>query len=180
MTKGFLVAAAIAGGLLLAPLAPRPAAAVPLVKADMKVDLAKSGNATQVRDGRGGGHGGMRGGGGGHRSFGGGGGGMKSFGGGGRHRSFGGGGRHRSFGGGGRSRSFGVYGGGPKSFRRYGHRAHGARRFHRRRGSYYLPYVPYYYDDYGYGDDCEWLHLKALRTDSAYWWRRYEACINGY
>jgi len=159
MTKGFLVAAAMAGGLLLTTLAPHPAAAVPMVKADM----AKAGGVALVKGGHGGGH---------HRSFGGGG----------HHRSFGGGGHHRSFGGGGRRRSFGVYGGGGgKSFRRH-HRGHAGRRHRGRFRAYYLPYVPYYYyDDYGYGyDDCEWLHRKALRTDSAYWWRRYDACINGY
>jgi hypothetical protein len=166
MTKRFLVGAAIAGGLLLAPLAPQPAAALPIVKADM---AKASSDITHVR--RGGGRGGMRGSGGGHRSFGGGGG-RRSFGGGGGRRSYGGGGGHR--------KSFGGYGGGGyKSFRR-GHRGHGGRR-HRSR-AYYLPYVPYYYyqDNGYYSDDCEWLHRKALRTGSSYWWRRYDACVSGY
>lgn len=169
MTKGFLVAAAMAGGLLLTTLAPHPAAAVPMVKADM----AKAGGVTLVKGGHGGGHGGrggMRGGG--HH---------RSFGGGGRHRSFGGGGRRRSFGGGGRRKSFGGYsGGGRKSFRR-GHRGRSGRRHRHRNRAYYLPYVPYYYyDDYGYGDDCAWLRRKALRTDSSYWWRRYDECRYDY
>jgi hypothetical protein len=44
-----------------------------------------------------------------------------------------------------------------------------------------VPYVPYYYyNDYGYYDDnCEWLRQKMRRTDSSYWWRRYDRCING-
>jgi hypothetical protein len=161
MTKAILVAAAIAGGLMFATLAPQPAAALPMVKADM----AKSGSGMMLvrRGGHGGGH---------HRSFGGGG----------HHRSFGGGGRHRSFGGGGRHRSFGGYGGGGGRHYRRSHRSHAGRRHHGRFRSYYLPYVPsYYYDDYGYTDDgCGWLRLKALRTGSGYWWRRYDACINGY
>jgi len=179
MTKGFLVAAAMAGGLLFTTLAPQPAAAVAIVKADM----AKADVVTLVKGGgRGGFSGGGRGGfsGGGRGGFSGGGRGGFSIG---RSRgSFSAGRARGSFSGSGRSRSFGVYRGGPKSFRRYGHRGHGGRRFHGRHRAYYLPYVPYYYyDDYGYTDEgCGWLRLKALRTDSSYWWRRYDACINGY
>ena len=33
---------------------------------------------------------------------------------------------------------------------------------------------------YAYGDGCYWLRRNALETGSRYWWRRYEACIDGY
>lgn len=41
-------------------------------------------------------------------------------------------------------------------------------------------YGGYYdaYPAYGYGD-CEWLYRNAVRTDSRYWWRRFEDCM-GY
>ncbi len=35
---------------------------------------------------------------------------------------------------------------------------------------------------YAYQDDghsCGWLHRRAVRTGSSYWWDRYEACV-GY
>jgi hypothetical protein len=181
MTKGFLVAAAMAGGLLFTTLAPQPAAAVAIVKADM----AKADVVTLVKGGgRGGFSGGGRGGFSGSHSRGGFSIGRSrgSFSAGRSRGSFSAGRSRGSFRGSGRSRSFGVYGGGGgKSFRR-GHRGHAGRRHRGRYRAYYLPYVPYYYDDYGYGyaDDCAWLHRKALRTDSSYWWRRYDACVNGY
>ena len=37
--------------------------------------------------------------------------------------------------------------------------------------------------DGGYGyipASCDWLRLRALATDSAYWWRRYRACQGYY
>ena len=63
----------------------------------------------------------------------------------------------------------GWHGGGPRF---YGPRFRG----------YYLPYygygyAPYYYDD-DYGDDCSWLHRRAVATGSRYWWNRYRACID--
>ena len=35
---------------------------------------------------------------------------------------------------------------------------------------------PYYDDDYG--DDCAYLHERAVETGSRYWWRRYEECVD--
>jgi hypothetical protein len=66
-----------------------------------------------------------------------------------------------------------------------GHGGHG----HHRRGRgirFYYPgfygYSPYYYDDYYSYDDqpCGWLRRKAVRTNSRYWWRRYERCLRDY
>ncbi|HVZ05097.1 hypothetical protein [Hyphomicrobium sp.] len=62
-----------------------------------------------------------------------------------------------------------------------GGRHHG--RHHHHRGRRVIIGAPYLYDyDYGYyddgyaGDDCGWLYRRAVRTGSAYWWRRYRAC----
>jgi len=54
-------------------------------------------------------------------------------------------------------------------------------RHHRRgRGLRYYGYAPYYYGYSYYDDECGWLRRKALRTDSAYWWRRYDRCLDAY
>lgn len=42
------------------------------------------------------------------------------------------------------------------------------------------PYVYYYSAPYYYTGSCHWLKLKALRTGSRYWWRRYDACRYGW
>jgi hypothetical protein len=41
------------------------------------------------------------------------------------------------------------------------------------------PVFLYGYDGY-YGDGCYWLRRRAVYTGSAYWWRRYRACLAGY
>ncbi|MBA4132356.1 MAG: hypothetical protein C0519_13145 [Hyphomicrobium sp.] len=55
-----------------------------------------------------------------------------------------------------------------------------SRDFVRRRGHRYL-WGPglgfYFYDGYYYGD-CDWLERRALATGSAYWWDRYNRCID--
>ena len=38
----------------------------------------------------------------------------------------------------------------------------------------YLP--PWRRYSYIVEDDCAWIGRRAIRTDSEYWWRRYEAC----
>jgi hypothetical protein len=44
---------------------------------------------------------------------------------------------------------------------------------------FYSPYYYGYYDYYDDDDGCEYLRVKALDTNSRYWWRRYRACL-GY
>ena len=51
----------------------------------------------------------------------------------------------------------------------------GDRLRHGRRGVDFDIYVG---PGYGYVSDCEWLRRRAVATGSAYWWRRYRACIN--
>jgi hypothetical protein len=53
-------------------------------------------------------------------------------------------------------------------------------RFHHHHRRIFVGVPVYYYDDYGYYADCYWLHRRALRTGSPYWWRRYEACVAAY
>lgn len=162
MINPFLVAGAAAASLLIAFATIPSASAVPLAPSGIE----KSTDVTLVRRGGGGGGHGMRGGGG----FRGGavhGGGMRGFRGGGRPHI----GRHG--------------GGGPRVHHRghHGHR-HG---HHRHRGVRFYPrfygYAPYYYygSDYFLDDDdgCEWLRLRALKTNSRYWWSRYRRCM-GY
>jgi hypothetical protein len=52
------------------------------------------------------------------------------------------------------------------------------RKRHRHALFFVGPLVDYAYDYNGYG--CEWLKWKAIQTGSAYWWRRYERCRNGW
>ncbi|MFN0217804.1 MAG: hypothetical protein ACKVP4_03200 [Hyphomicrobium sp.] len=60
----------------------------------------------------------------------------------------------------------------------------GRHRGHKRR--FYAGY-PYYWagplvysQAYSYGDDCGWLHRKAIQTGSSYWWTRYNECRLDY
>jgi hypothetical protein len=62
--------------------------------------------------------------------------------------------------------------------RHHGHHHHGHHRRFRGYAFYGLPYV-YAYNDYG-GYSCSYLRRRAIRTGSAYWWRRYEKCRYGY
>ena len=60
----------------------------------------------------------------------------------------------------------------------------GRRGNHRRGRGHYRGGVwfaaPYYdYGYYGYSNSsCRWLHRRAVKTGSTYWWRRYRDCIN--
>jgi hypothetical protein len=184
---------AMAASMLL--LIPMTAHAAPVASGEKPIVLADRGG------GKGGGGGGgpsMRGGGGG--------GGPAMRGGGNGQRSFQGGGRRggdsgRAFRQGGNrdgGRAFrGNRGGGDidrgsrragSKFRnsdgprKYGYRG-GKKHNHshiRRHGHRYLwgPGLAYwYYDGYYYGD-CDWLERRALATGSAYWWNRYERCVD--
>jgi hypothetical protein len=66
-----------------------------------------------------------------------------------------------------------------RRFRREDGREAGEFRRHRRRDNrdrwFSFGFGPRYYDDVG----CEWLRRRALATDSAYWSRRYRACVRG-
>jgi hypothetical protein len=101
----------------------------------------------------------------------------------------GGGGRSFS-GGGGRSFS-GRAGDGPRvSGNRNGARMYGSNtrghdhRGHRHRGHRHrfvgVPYgYGYGYTDYGYYDGaCAYEYNRAVATGSAYWWNRYQECID--
>ena len=97
----------------------------------------------------------------------------------------GGGGRSFS---GGSGRSFsGRAGNGPRvsgdrsGSRVYGYNGRGNHRGHHRRG---FVGVPYGYG-YGYGSDygytngaCSYEYNRAVATGSAYWWNRYQDCID--
>lgn len=54
----------------------------------------------------------------------------------------------------------------------FGHHGHGFR------GGYAIGFDDGY-DDYGYGGGCGYLRHKAHETGRSYWWRRYEACLDG-
>ena len=109
-------------------------------------------------------------------------------GGGGGHSYSGGGGGHSSGGGGHsysgqsssvpRSPSGSHFSGNRSAGRTYGYQAsrghhhHG----HHRRG---FAFVPYGYSDYGYYDGtCAYEYRRAVATGSAYWWNRYQDCID--
>ena len=51
-------------------------------------------------------------------------------------------------------------------------------RRHRHRGTRHVwgPGIVFYFDDGYYYGNCDWLRDRALATDSATWWRRYELC----
>jgi hypothetical protein len=36
------------------------------------------------------------------------------------------------------------------------------------------------YGAYSYYGSCDYYYRRARATGRAYWWNRYEACINGY
>jgi hypothetical protein len=154
MIRHLLAVGALAGALLFMGGAPRLAEALPVSMPQAGAD----GGLTLVRGPHGGG---------GFPS----GGGVRAFGGGIGHPGIGHG-VPRFSGGGGFKPQFHHHGG-------HGHHHHG-------RGIRFYPgfygYSPYYYDDYyGYDDQpCDWLRRKALRTDSRYWWRRYERCLRDY
>lgn len=54
----------------------------------------------------------------------------------------------------------------------------GDRRHRHHRGTRHVwaPGIVFYFDDGYYYGDCDWLRARALATDSATWWRRYELC----
>lgn len=70
--------------------------------------------------------------------------------------------------------------GGPHHFRGGGvrHFDGGMHHRHFRHHRFWGPRV-YFYGNYG-GGGCWWLKEKALDTGSRYWWRRYQACRNGW
>lgn len=170
MMKQLMTAGVLSAGLVFASVSAAAAAPLPATKSTADSNI--------VVDVRKGGHGGGRGG---FARGGGGFGGGKAFRGGG---GFGGGKAFRggrSFGGGGLGprRSFRHSGGGKHWHGGKGHRHH-KHRHHRR---FYGGYYPYYYGAYygsSYYGDCGWLRRRAIRTGSSYWWRRYEACVDGY
>jgi hypothetical protein len=47
-------------------------------------------------------------------------------------------------------------------------------RHHRNRFSSVYVYTPWLYSN----ADCGWLYQRAIATGSAYWWSRYDACVN--
>lgn len=67
--------------------------------------------------------------------------------------------------------------GGGHGFGGGGHFGHG----HGFRGGYFIGFDDGYdgYDGYGYGGGCSYLRHKAHETGRPYWWRRYEACLDG-
>lgn len=71
--------------------------------------------------------------------------------------------------------------GGRHHFRGGGHRFHGGGGFHHRRHfrhhRFWGPRVHFYGGGRG---GCYWLKERALDTGSRYWWRRYQACRNGW
>jgi hypothetical protein len=160
MFKEWSTTFVIAGVLLLAAPLQGSSQAAPA----MKPQITKSDGITLVGR-KGGGRGlEMRGGG---RKFGG-------FRGGGRKFSRGGGARrfsHRGF------RSFKGFSG-RKHAGKFRHRRHHGRK-HRKSRSFAIYGVPYVYGWYD-GYSCGWLHRRAIRTGSPYWWRRYYACRHGY
>jgi hypothetical protein len=122
--------------------------------------------------------GGGHGGGGGH-SAGGGGGGHSYSGGGGGGRSFSGGGGRSFSGSGGRSSSGPrVSGGNRGGSRVYGYQARGHHHHGHGHGRRFIA-VPYGYSDYGYyNGTCAYEYERAVATGSAYWWNRYQDCID--
>lgn len=106
------------------------------------------------------------------------------------------GGMGRSFGGMNRGPRVGGFRSGPgRSFYRgrgalrfsgrsyRGNRGYAGRhhRRHRRYGGYAFYGLPYVYAYGAYdGSGCSYLHRRAVRTGSSYWWRRYEQCRYGY
>ncbi len=58
-----------------------------------------------------------------------------------------------------------------------GQRRFSGNRFHRR---HHFGSRIYFYNTYGYYNNCSWLKRKALYTGSRYWWNRYWECRNGY
>ena len=160
MFKEWTIVGVLAGVLLLAAPIQSSSQAAPA----MKPELTKSDGITLVGR-KGGGRGfGMRGGG---RKFGG-------FRGGGRKFSRGGGSRRFSHPG---ARSFKGYSG-RKHAGKFRHRRHHGRK-HRKFRSFAIYGAPYVYGWYD-GYSCAWLHRRAIRTGSPYWWRRYNACRHGY
>lgn len=78
----------------------------------------------------------------------------------------------------------GGHGSGGRSFggvARGGHIAqfHGGHVRHFRHSRVFIAPV-YGYTSYAYGNGCGWLYRQAVATGSGYWWRRYEACRDGY
>lgn len=63
-----------------------------------------------------------------------------------------------------------VIGGGHGFGGHFGHHGHGFR------GGYFVGFDDGYY---GYGGGCGYLRYKARETGRPYWWRRYEACLDG-
>ena len=203
MNRSLAAVGALAGALLIMPLAQSPASASPASGLKDLGSTAPSGQIDLVQQGggRGGGGGlsggGGRGGGGGLAGGGGRGGGALS--GGGRGPSLGGpsrGGRAFTGRGGGREFSGRLRGGDRRftgrdfdrprvgrDFRRHagknGDWRRGKHRHRHRHGRdfffYGAPYLAYGV----YAGDCYWLYQRAVATSSPYWWSRYNACV-GY
>lgn len=100
--------------------------------------------------------------------------------------SGGGGGGRSISGGGGRSMSSNRSSNGPRvsgnrdGARVYGYQARGQNnRGHHRRGHRGIGGVYGYSDDYGYyNGTCAYEYNRAVATGSAYWWNRYQECID--
>ncbi|MEQ1717587.1 MAG: hypothetical protein ABL907_16685 [Hyphomicrobium sp.] len=62
------------------------------------------------------------------------------------------------------------------------HRGFDSRHFGGRRHFRHHSYGPriYLYSGSGYRNGCYTLKRRALNTGSRYWWRRYQACRNGW
>lgn len=104
-------------------------------------------------------------------------------GGGGGGRSISGGGGGRSMNGGGRSMSSNRSSNGARvsGNRVYGYQAqgHNNHRGHRHRHRGIGVYGYGYSDDYGYyNGTCAYEYNRAVATGSAYWWNRYQECID--
>lgn len=70
----------------------------------------------------------------------------------------------------------GMHGFGGHGFGGHGHFGHG----HFRGGTFIGFDDGYYGYGYGYGGGCGYLRHKAHVTGRPYWWRQYEACLDGY
>lgn len=196
----------IAAGILL--VAPVMAQTAPTTGSDGRIVVAQREGGGGMKGGGGGGGGAMKGGGGGGgASQGGGGGGAPAMRGPSGSRSFDGAGRSGGDGAGRGLRGRGDADGGrvlrgnrggrnidrgpqrtDPGIKRgnrgpgYGYRGgkgH-SRDFVRRRGTRYLwgPGLAFYSYGGSYYGDCDWLERRAIATGSAYWWNRYNNCID--
>ena len=153
----------------------RPKVTTQLIAVSVALFFAFAGAVSTADAGRGGGgRGGGGHGGGGHHAGGGGGG-------------HGGGGRHMSgaYKGGSAYKGGGSYKGGGKSGKHYAHGGNWNGKHNSHNKGKYSHYRRYGYPWYGlpayaYGGGCGWLYRRAIETDSAYWWNRYNQCTGTY